>query len=181
MSSADFHRWTWIGALAAVMGMAVIAGFGCQTGRADATGPSAPPSTQDVETGDVAPHSHEHSQPVPAGDGATVRRLESMGGAYVVEYRTEPATIPLNELFSIHAIVMHVAGDPIDESISLTPDARMPHHRHGMNTMPAVARLGPGQFLIEGMMFHMPGRWEIYFDMTRDGETERAMDVVELE
>jgi len=181
MSIAEFHRWSGVGVLAIVGAIAAMVALGCQSPRAGEAVPDAAPSQPAAATSDDASHAHEAAKPATAGAEASARRLESMGGGYVVEYRTEPATIPLNELFSIRATVTHAAGGPVDESITLTPDARMPHHRHGMNTKPVVARLGPGEFLIEGMMFHMPGRWEIYFDMTRDGETERAMDVVEME
>jgi len=32
-----------------------------------------------------------------------------------------------------------------------------------------------------GLRFHMPGRWELYFDVTRDGVLERAQIDLELE
>ena len=47
-------------------------------------------------------------------------------------------------------------------------DAWMPEHRHGMNYRPTVTRLAPGRWRAEGLMFHMPGRWELVF--TVDGE-----------
>ena len=31
------------------------------------------------------------------------------------------------------------------------------------------------------MLFHMAGRWEIYFDITRGGITSRAQDEITLE
>jgi cytochrome c peroxidase len=47
-------------------------------------------------------------------------------------------------------------------------DAQMPEHRHGMNYRPEVKSLGGGQWRVEGMMFHMPGRWQLAFEL--DGE-----------
>ena len=44
----------------------------------------------------------------------------------------------------------------------------MPEHRHGMNYKPEVKRLAPGRWRAEGLMFHMPGKWEFVF--TVDGE-----------
>lgn len=40
-------------------------------------------------------------------------------------------------------------------------DAIMPAHQHGMNYQPKVAETGPGQFAAEGLVFHMPGLWQI--------------------
>ncbi|HUT48230.1 MAG TPA: hypothetical protein VM325_02730 [Alphaproteobacteria bacterium] len=44
-------------------------------------------------------------------------------------------------------------------------DARMPAHGHGMNYKPSERKLGPGHSRFEGLVFHMPGRWEISFDI----------------
>ncbi len=57
----------------------------------------------------------------------------------------------------------------------------MPEHGHGMNVEPKVTALGKGRFSVEGMLLHMSGRWELYFDITRDGVTSRAQDEITLE
>ena len=65
-------------------------------------------------------------------------------------------------------------GEPIPGEIEVTIDAAMPHHGHGMNVRPAVERSAKGHLSADGMLLHMPGYWEIYFDI-RDGHiTERA-------
>ncbi len=46
-------------------------------------------------------------------------------------------------------------------------DATMPEHRHGMNYRPSVHALGDGRWRAEGLMFHMPGRWELRFDVAQ--------------
>ncbi len=47
----------------------------------------------------------------------------------------------------------------------LRVDAQMPEHRHGMNYRPSLKQLAPGQWRAEGLLFHMPGRWELVFDV----------------
>jgi hypothetical protein len=47
---------------------------------------------------------------------------------------------------------------------TLRVDASMPEHRHGMNYRPGVSARADGQFRAEGLMFHMPGRWELVFE-----------------
>jgi hypothetical protein len=57
----------------------------------------------------------------------------------------------------------------------------MPHHGHGMNVAPTVKRTRPGEFRVDGMLFHMPGYWELYFDLVQGGTLERAQGTVTLE
>jgi len=55
----------------------------------------------------------------------------------------------------------------------------MPEHRHGMNYRPTVATSGEGRYRAEGLLFHMPGRWQLLFDVERGGRTERlAADIL---
>ena len=49
----------------------------------------------------------------------------------------------------------------------------MPAHKHGMNYAPSLKPLGPGRWRAEGLMFHMPGRWEFVFEIDAAGKTDR--------
>jgi hypothetical protein len=57
----------------------------------------------------------------------------------------------------------------------------MPEHRHGMNYRPTLASRGDGRYLAEGLLFHMPGRWRLLFDLERDGRRVRLTADVPLE
>ncbi len=59
-------------------------------------------------------------------------------------------------------------------------DASMPEHRHGMNYRPSVKPLGDGRWRVEGLMFHMPGRWELQFDVQAGDRSERLLDTITL-
>jgi hypothetical protein len=50
-----------------------------------------------------------------------------------------------------------------------------------MNYRPTVASTGDGRYLAEGLMFHMPGRWQLIFDVERSGGTERLATDILLE
>lgn len=63
----------------------------------------------------------------------------------------------------------------------LQVDAWMPAHRHGMNYRPSIEHLGGGRYRAEGLMFHMPGRWEFLFELHAGGETERVARPVDVE
>lgn len=108
--------------------------------------------------------------------------LASMENTYFLTYRLLPASIPLNQPFSIRvAIYLDQGHTQPARNIALHVDARMPQHRHGMNRRPRITTEKPGKFLVEGMLFHMPGRWELYFDVTCDGITERAWTSFDLD
>jgi len=60
-------------------------------------------------------------------------------------------------------------------------DATMPEHRHGMNYRPVITPLGNGRFRVEGMLFHMAGRWELAFEVQAGNETTRLIHGVQIE
>ncbi|MEE8169824.1 MAG: FixH family protein [Phycisphaerae bacterium] len=122
------------------------------------------------------------SSPEAAAVDSMTRHLSSSAGSYDVSYRTVPEPIPMNEPFEM-AIVVQSANDGgrAARDVALAVDAAMPAHQHGMNTRPRVHALGDGRFRVEGMLFHMPGHWELYFDITEGAITERAQDRIDLE
>lgn len=105
-----------------------------------------------------------------AADPGTV--LTDRGG-FRVTRRTDPSPIPLNALYELEIVVEDAAGGDAG-AIEVAVDADMPAHGHGMNTAPEVEALGDGRYRVRGMQFHMPGYWETWIDVTRDGITERA-------
>jgi len=143
----------------------------------------SPPGTSTDNAGTDQVDGQSEGDRVIDSGGPFPHRLNSIDGSYIVEYRVLPGAVPLNQPFTIEARVLRDAnGSPVaDEAASIVVDARMPHHRHGMLTTPVLTARGGGLFRVEGMQFHMPGRWELYFDITENGVTERAMDVIVLE
>ena len=139
--------------------------------------PPAPPApaSSPAAPGGVA------SEPAPAA-GADDQVIVSGAGTYCVAFQPRAERLPLNEPFSMRVRVLDSAARPLsDAQITLSVDAAMPAHRHGMNTLPAVTARGDGSFQVDGMLLHMPGDWELYFDVTRRGVTERAQVAVTLE
>ena len=102
-------------------------------------------------------------------DPPGVRRVESNAGGYRVRVESVPAEIPLNEPFSLRLRV-----EPSPPELRVDVDARMPEHFHGMNRIPRVTRAPDGSFFAEGLLFHMPGLWELHIDLHQGPRSERA-------
>ena len=102
-------------------------------------------------------------------------RIES--DRVVIIYRTAPPKIAVGKHFAVEALVCPkgTAGPPT----GLRVDAAMPEHRHGMNYRARVLPQGEGRYRAEGLLFHMPGRWQFLFDVDRAGGSERlAAEIV---
>ncbi|HEV7822682.1 MAG TPA: FixH family protein [Burkholderiales bacterium] len=98
------------------------------------------------------------------------RTLEA--GRYSVKFRPVPAKIAVGQHFSLEMAVCANGGAPPPESIGV--DAQMPEHRHGMNYKASVKPSAGGRYRADGLMFHMPGRWEIIFELRAADVTDRA-------
>jgi len=88
------------------------------------------------------------------------------GEGYTLVMRPAPAPIPLGRHFALDVVICPAAGGGRPDLARV--DARMPEHGHGMNYRTTVAKRGEGRWRADGLMFHMPGRWELIFDL-RDG------------
>lgn len=90
--------------------------------------------------------------------------------------RLEP--IAINQM---HSWVLHVDtadGRPV-ENARIEVDGGMPAHDHGLPTAPRVTRaLGNGDYLVEGLKFHMHGRWVVEFAINAgDGDDNVSFDL----
>lgn len=99
----------------------------------------------------------------PAIEGTT---LESK--RYVLSYRTDK--VEIGSHFNLEIFVCRKPNSPEVETLSV--NATMPEHGHGMNYAPSVKKLGPGHWRAEGLMFHMQGRWELVFELRANGSSD---------
>jgi hypothetical protein len=99
---------------------------------------------------------------------------------YVVAYRTLPEKVAVGRHFGVDFAVCPKPGQPAPEAVKI--DAYMPEHRHGMNYQAVVKPApAPGQYHAEGLMFHMPGRWEYIFEIRGGGTVDRITRPITLE
>ena len=111
---------------------------------------------------------------IPAGF-APRGRAEADG--VVVVFRTVPAAIEVGRHFSVETVVCAPAGAPVLAHV----DATMPEHRHGMNYRPTLTPKGGGRYVADGFLFHMPGRWQLVFDVARGDRRARLTSNLEVE
>ncbi len=103
--------------------------------------------------------------------GGPAERLQS--ATHTILYRAAPA-LRVGAHFALELAVCPPPGE-------LLVDAWMPEHRHGMNYRPSVTALDGGRYRAEGLLFHMPGRWEFLFELRGGGGTERFAHAVRVE
>ncbi len=107
------------------------------------------------------------------------QRIESNGGRYRI------AVLEGGELRrgAFNRLVFELECEGGCEGVEVNVHGAMPEHEHGMAYVPTVRRCGEGQrWCVEGLRFHMPGTWEIYFDIgSRNGSiVERAQATMDL-
>jgi tetratricopeptide (TPR) repeat protein len=113
------------------------------------------------------------SERAAALDIATTRSSEH--DLYRAGYRpSKPEPIGINR---IHSWILHLEtrdGLPIDNA-EIHVSGAMPEHGHGLPTAPQVTRyLGNGNYLVEGVKFHMNGWWQVHFAITADQQSDRV-------
>jgi hypothetical protein len=109
---------------------------------------------------------------LPGPPAASARRVQA--GDAAIEFRPDPGII-VGEPFTLDVRAC-------DGLRLVRVDAEMPEHRHGMNYVPSIRPLGQSRFRAEGLLFHMPGRWQLTFELKGgDGVPHRLTTDVTLE
>jgi hypothetical protein len=103
--------------------------------------------------------------------GAPALRLDSEQA--VLLFTTTPTQVSVGQRFAVLATICPKRSGASVQALSV--DATMPEHRHGMNYTPQVSRAGDQQFRADGLLMHMPGRWQMSFDLRIDGKSERLL------
>ena len=81
------------------------------------------------------------------------------------------AMIVFENVRRAHPFSLQLQFCGVDGPEDVNLDAVMPAHQHGMNYDPVITTQGQGIYQVDGMMFHMPGHWEIRVEAVLHGET----------
>ena len=120
---------------------------------------------------------------VAKGEVAIAERVvvSSPSGAFTVAWRPVAPAIPTNELFELEVELFEGRGTekPL-AGAQFRVSAWMPEHMHGMSRRTQVAESEPGRYLVRGMLLHMEGHWQLFFDVTAGGKSERVESAITL-
>ena len=115
----------------------------------------------------------------PCGSALAAPTRTIDGPHYTVVFKTVPEPVKVGTHFAVDFAVCPRASTEAPTSVRV--DANMPAHRHGMNYRPVVTPKSGELFRAEGLLFHMPGRWDLTFDVVGGGRTERITGTLQLE
>ena len=121
-----------------------------------------------------------------AANGVAAQGCPELAGAqkveserYVVAYRPRPDRVVVGKHFAVEFTVCAKSGQPAPEAVRV--DGYMPEHRHGMNYRAVVKPAEGGRYVADGLMFHMPGKWDFIFEVRGGGKTDRMTHGVILQ
>lgn len=114
-----------------------------------------------------------HAEPEPASSAWS----EVTGERVTVAWRADGGLVR-NEDMDVELRVTNegapVAGAAIDVR------GWMPDHGHGMVREPAVREVGGGHYVVEGLLLHMRGHWDVDVSVKADGWDDTARIEVDL-
>lgn len=91
-----------------------------------------------------------------------------------IEIFSDLDPLVINRIHSWHIRILDSNGNPVLADMRIS--GGMPEHDHGMPTAPQITgQLENGDYLMEGMRFHMPGHWQLLFELTIDGNEQVAV------
>jgi|TARA_B100001059_G_scaffold62660_1_gene58546 hypothetical protein len=74
--------------------------------------------------------------------------------------------VVINRIHSWELVLTGADESPVTGA-EIAVTGGMPDHDHGLPTLPVVTReTSPGRYLLEGVRFHMPGRWQLTLTIT---------------
>jgi hypothetical protein len=89
-----------------------------------------------------------------------------------VDIYSEIAPLDINRIHSWQLRLTDAQGSPVSNA-QIELIGGMPEHDHGMPTQPQItAETETGSYLLEGMRFHMPGKWLLDIKLTYTVGTE---------
>ncbi len=134
-------------------------------------------ATQEYEPS-LAPDPPEAAATLPDFSDPTWTRVPSRAGKFLVCWRSLTGSVPRNEDFELEAWVLR-DGQPAREA-QLTVSAWMPDHGHGMLRQPRAEMRADGSFRVEGMLLHMRGHWQLFFEVLEGNLSETAECALDL-
>ena len=91
-------------------------------------------------------------------------------GLFDLAWRPLGGVVPRNEVFELEVMLLR------EGQLLSGPQVRvrgwMPDHGHGLVRTPLVTNLEDGRHRVEGLLLHMRGLWQLFFDVTDGQQTD---------
>jgi len=155
-------------------------------GPAPAQPQNAGPATtpEDPGSGSVV---EAHASPEPRGAPDSLpdftrpewTRVASREGKYLVCWRSLSGTVPRNADFGLEVWVLK-DGAPVRDA-HLSVSGWMPEHGHGMSRQPRSESRPDGSYRVAGMLLHMRGHWQLFFDVLEGSLADTAESDLDLD
>lgn len=101
---------------------------------------------------------------VGAAESTMPDLMGTSGDGYSVKIFSQLSPLEINRIHSWHIEITDADGKPVSNA-QITVGGGMPDHDHGLPTQPQVTEeVRAGTYMLEGMRFHMPGKWLIVID-----------------
>ena len=87
---------------------------------------------------------------------------------YIIKIFSEVTPININVIHN-WSIDIRDSKDNLIDDLIITVNGGMPLHSHGLPTSPKVVnQSSTGSYKLEGIKFHMAGKWEIIMELKKD-------------
>jgi hypothetical protein len=98
---------------------------------------------------------------------------------FQVSYESQLNPIIINQIHSWKLLVMNAQGDAVSDAI-ITVKGGMPEHNHGLATAPSIEARADGDYLLQGLRFHMMGYWELELNITQGSISDTVIITLDL-
>ncbi len=123
----------------------------------------------------IREHTGETTNAVDQTVPALSTARKSNRGVFIVSVRSDLDPVVINQF---HRWIVHVEtsdGQPVEDAV-IELSGGMPAHDHEMPSVPEVTgNQGNGDYLIEGMTFHMPGLWQMMLYITSGSTSDTVI------
>ena len=98
---------------------------------------------------------------------------------FQVSYESQLNPIIINQIHGWKLHVMNAEGNAVSDAV-ITVKGGMPEHNHGLATAPSIEASGDGNYLLQGLRFHMMGYWELELSVSQGSISDTVIITLDL-
>lgn len=120
------------------------------------------------------------TQPLIHANEETADLQQTATSGTSVRVYSSLSSLQINQLHSWRLAITDAQGNPVSGA-DVSVVGGMPEHDHGLPTQPLVTDSpAPGHYTLQGVRFHMPGKWQMEFVIATESGTETLLIEFEL-